>query len=55
MVEHPMENMAIFKSPHNMACSFFPQKKPLYMSQGVLFLLLGCENLPIKVKVELVL
>jgi hypothetical protein len=27
----------------------------LYMSQGVLFLLLGCENLPIKVKVELVL
>ncbi len=37
MVEPPMENMAIFLNPHNMACLFFPQKKPLYMSQGLLF------------------
>lgn len=54
MVEPPMENMAIFKNPHNMASSIFSQKKPLYMSQGLLFLLLGCEILPKKVKLELV-
>ncbi len=51
MVEPPMENMAIFKNPHNMASSIFSQKKPLYMSQGLLFFVVRVWNFAQKGKI----